>query len=94
MATKTWFVYLLRCSDNSLYTGITTELDRRIKEHNQDNIKGAKYTRVRRPVSLAYTELAETRSQANQREHQIKKLNKQSKERLVKSFLNKKEEQA
>ena len=94
MATKTWFVYLLRCSDNSLYTGITTELDRRIKEHNQDNIKGAKYTRVRRPVSLAYTELAETRSQANKREHQIKKLNKQSKERLVKSFLNKKEEQA
>ena len=49
-----WFVYILKCSDNTLYTGITTDIERRIKEHNSSN-KGAKYTKTRRPVKLFYS---------------------------------------
>lgn len=80
---KPWFVYVLRCKDNSLYTGVTTELMRRVKEHNSCNIKGARYTRTRRPVSLVYSETLLNRSLACQREHQIKKLNKNQKEQLI-----------
>lgn len=78
-----WFVYLLRCNDQSLYCGVTTELERRVKEHNESP-KGAKYTRVRRPVSLAFSQTAMSRSEACQLEAKIKKLSKVNKERLVK----------
>lgn len=78
-----WYVYILRCSDNSLYTGITTDITRRIKEHNNSNKLGAKYTRVRRPVTLAYNEEHVSRSAASKREYQLKKLTKQQKERLI-----------
>jgi putative endonuclease len=81
-----WYVYILRCADNSLYTGVTTNLLRREKEHNHSNIKGAKYTRVRRPVTLVYSEKVLARSNACQREYQIKKLTKAQKEQLVLSF--------
>jgi putative endonuclease len=78
-----WFVYLLRCNDNSLYAGVTTDLQRRVDEHNHNNKIGAKYTRVRRPVSLIYYETMPSRSKACQREYQLKQLSKQQKERLI-----------
>ena len=81
-----WYVYLLRCSDNSLYAGITTDIERRIKQHNQCNKTGAKYTRVRRPVQLAYLEAAASRQSASQREYQLKQLSKSEKERLALHF--------
>ncbi len=67
-----YYVYILKCADNTLYTGITTELERRVEEHN-DSDKGAKYTRVRRPVSLVYSEEYPDRSSASKREYEIKK---------------------
>ena len=62
----------MRCTDNTLYTGIATDLKRRVKEHNTSE-KGAKYTRARRPVSLVYHEEYKTRSDASKREYYIKK---------------------
>ncbi len=82
---KPWFVYLLRCSDNSLYTGITTDINRRLNEHNKTN-RGAKYTRARRPVTLVYIEEVLNKSIASKREYQIKKQPKLNKERLVHIF--------
>lgn len=67
-----YYVYILKCSDDTLYTGITTELERRILEHN-GSTQGAKYTRVRRPVQLVYSEKYENRSLASKREYEIKK---------------------
>lgn len=67
-----YYVYILKCADNTFYTGITTELDRRLEEHNHSD-KGAKYTRVRRPVALIYSEKYEDRSSASKREYEIKK---------------------
>jgi putative endonuclease len=68
-----WFVYILRCADGTLYTGITTDLIRREQEHNSAKA-GARYTRSRRPVTLVYSEAAANRSDASKREHAIKKL--------------------
>lgn len=82
----TWFVYYLRCADHSLYAGITTDLHRRLEEHNTCNKNGAKYTRVRRPVQLAYAEKQENRQLASKREYQLKKLTKAKKEALVCHF--------
>jgi len=79
----TWKVYMLRCADNSLYTGITTDVERRLDEHNTDNKKGARYTRVRRPVKLVYQENCENRSEASSREYQLKKLSRHEKLKLV-----------
>ena len=77
-----WYVYILRCSDNSLYTGVTTDCERRLHEHNHTT-RGAKYTRARRPVELAYSETSESRSAAQQREAQIKRLSPRRKAQLV-----------
>ena len=77
-----WFVYMLRCADNSLYTGITTDLERRVVEHNGDK-SVTRYTRARQPVTLVYQENAESRSQASKREAQLKKLPKVKKEALL-----------
>ena len=79
-----WFVYILKCADGSLYTGITRDLDARIKTHNDGT--GAKYTRGRLPVKLVYSEVAENLSSASQREHAIKQLPRQSKLALFSSF--------
>jgi len=79
-----WFVYILRCSDNSLYTGITTDLQRRVSEHNGEK-SVTRYTRVRQPVELVYHENSESRSEASKREAQIKKLRKAEKELLLDS---------
>ena len=84
MQQTNWFVYILRCRDNSLYTGVTTDCERRLHEHNHTP-RGAKYTRARRPVTLAYTEAAANRSSAQQREAQIKRLSAAQKEALITS---------
>ena len=78
-----WVVYMLRCADDSLYTGITSELDRRIEEHNLDDKKAARYTRARRPVRLVYQERCDDRSHASQREYQIKRLSRRQKLALL-----------
>lgn len=79
-----YYVYMLRCRDGSLYSGITTDLTRRLNVHNSG--KGAKYTRSRLPVSLAYYEEAEDKSQALKRELELKKLTRTQKEALVAGF--------
>ena len=76
-----WYVYILQCSDNTLYTGITNNLDRRLKAHNAGT--ASKYTRGRRPVVMVYQETAETKSNALRREIQIKSLSRQQKELLI-----------
>lgn len=75
------WVYILRCADGSLYTGWTTDPQRRLKAHNAG--RGAKYTRSRRPAALVYTELCETKAAALRRERQIKGLTRSEKLRLI-----------
>ena len=79
---KDWYVYVLRCNDGSLYTGITTEPDRRLSEHNSGD-KAAAYTRSRRPVSMVYKQQCNSRSQALKKENAIRKLSKVEKEKLI-----------
>ena len=81
---KPWFVYILRCADGTLYTGITTDVARRVQEHNAGEPQGARYTLGRRPVTLAHVEEAASRSAASQREAAIKKLDRSSKLALCK----------
>ncbi len=76
-----WYVYLLRCSDNSLYCGITNNLPRRLKTHNLG--KGAKYTRSRLPVRLVWQEKHNSKSSALKKEIKVKKKSKREKEKLV-----------
>jgi putative endonuclease len=78
-----WFVYIVKCADDTLYTGVTTDIERRINEHNHCTRKGAKYTRVRRPVTLVYHEPQDTRSSACKRESSIKKLTRTQKASLI-----------
>ncbi|MGD8559860.1 MAG: GIY-YIG nuclease family protein [Gammaproteobacteria bacterium] len=78
-----WHVYMVRCSDNSLYTGIAKSLEKRLQEHNGDNRNGARYTRSRRPVTLVYHESHASRAQAARREVEIKRMSKKHKEALV-----------
>ncbi|MFW6237866.1 MAG: GIY-YIG nuclease family protein [Halanaerobiales bacterium] len=75
------FVYILKCSDGTFYTGYTTDVERRIEEHNAG--KGARYTRGRTPVRPVHVEAFATRSRAMQREYEIKSLNREKKEQLV-----------
>ena len=84
-ASSSWQVYLLRCNDNSLYAGITTDIHRRLQQHNNSKL-GAKYTRARRPVTLVYIEKAIDRSTASKREYLIRTLAKAKKEQLVQAF--------
>lgn len=78
-----YYIYILECADNSLYTGITTDLKRRLEEHNSSQL-WAKYTSARRPVKLVYFEEVENRSLASKRENEIKKLSKTQKNELIK----------
>ncbi len=80
-----WFVYIVRCADKTLYTGITTDIARRLREHNGDVNRGAHYTLAKRPVALVYAETADTQSKALRREAVIKKLSKQQKENLTRT---------
>jgi putative endonuclease len=77
-----YFLYILQCADHTFYTGITTNLDRRIKEHNSSKL-GAKYTKARRPVKLIYSKNFENRSEASIEESRIKKLTRQEKLNLI-----------
>lgn len=76
-------VYILKCSDNTLYTWITTDLEKRLKQHNWDILGWAKYTLARKPVELLYSENAENRSIASKRECEIKKLTRIKKLELI-----------
>ena len=75
-----WYMYVLLCSDNSFYCGITTNLERRLKQHNGEIKGGAKYTRGKRPCRIVYTKKAMNRSIASKEEYAFKKLNRKQKE--------------
>lgn len=79
---SSWFVYIVECVDGSLYTGVTTDVERRVQEHNSGRA-GARYTRARRPVRLVYSEAAGDRSSALIREIEIKQMDRAAKLRLV-----------
>lgn len=82
-----YYVYMVECADDTLYTGIATELERRIEEHNSSE-KGAKYTGVRRPVTLVYSEEHPDRSAASKREYEIKKkMNRKEKLLMIKGVV-------
>ena len=76
-----WYLYILRCGDGSLYTGITTDVEKRLEAHRSG--KGAKYTRGRGPLELVYRECCESHSQALKREREIKALPREEKLRLI-----------
>lgn len=78
-----WTLYILKCADNSYYTGITNDLAKRIADHESG--KGAKYTRGRAPFEVVYQETLKNRSEASKREIEIKKLTRPEKERLIRS---------
>ncbi|MEE4662100.1 MAG: GIY-YIG nuclease family protein [Halieaceae bacterium] len=75
-AVDGWQVYLLRCADGTLYTGVTRDLPRRLRQHNGELAGGARYTRGRRPVSLLWSEAVADRAAAQAREAEIKKLSR------------------
>ena len=77
---KTWYLYILRCGDDTLYTGITTDVQRRLADHRAG--KGAKYTRGRAPLELVYEEKCGTQSDALRREYAVKALPRAEKEKL------------
>ena len=79
-----YYTYIVRCADDSLYTGFTTDLNRRVMEHNGKGKNGAKYTCAKRPVKLVYYEVYSTKALAMSREWHIKQLTKREKEKLIK----------
>ncbi len=81
-----WVVYVMRCADGTLYTGITTDVVRRLQQHNAGT--ASKYTRARRPVALAYRETAKTHGDALRRELAIKKLSRAAKDALLTKHAN------
>ncbi len=85
MTEKNWYVYILRCGDGTLYTGITDDVQRRLAAHNAG--KGAKYTRGRGPVVLCYQQAQESYSAALRREYAIKRLTRQEKLALIQSVM-------
>jgi len=78
---RAWFVYIVLCNDGTLYTGVTTDINRRVEEHNSG--KGAKYTRARRPVRLQAAWSFPDRSSALKEEHRIKRMSRKEKEQLL-----------
>lgn len=83
-----YHLYIIECADKTLYTGITVDLERRMKEHNHSKL-GAKYTRARRPVRLVYAKKFRSRSSASRAESRIKKLSRAEKILLIKKFQKK-----
>ena len=75
-------VYIVQCSDTTLYTGIAVDVEKRVHEHNY-SLKGAKYTKARRPVKLLYTQEYKDRSSASKREYEIKKMSRDQKLKLI-----------
>ncbi len=82
-----YIVYILKCSDDTLYTWITTDLDRRVRQHNWELVWWAKYTRIRHPVEVVHFEEFENRSEASKRESEIKKLTREKKLKLINNIL-------
>lgn len=82
------YTYMVECKDQSLYTGYTTDLDRRVKAHNSG--KGAKYTKSRLPVRLVYYEIYEKKTEAMKREYAIKQLQRKDKLELIRHFQSEK----
>ena len=78
-----YYTYIAQCNDDTLYTGITTDVARREKEHNGILPGGARYTRTRRPVSIVYVKEFDDRARASQEEHRIKKLTRVQKNILI-----------
>jgi len=74
-----WLVYIVQCCDGTLYTGCTTDLERRLNEHNGDGGKGARYTRSRQPVAMVYSEAHDCRANALRREIAIKRMSRAQK---------------
>lgn len=85
MNNSGWYVYIIHCSDGTLYTGITVDLKRRLIEHNAGDKNCARYTKSRRPVRLVYSEKVASRSAAARREYQLKKLPVKDKRKLIAS---------
>lgn len=85
MTEQPWFLYIIRCNNGSLYTGITTDLKRRFEEHQEQGPKTAKYLRGKGPLQLVYTEQYVDKIAASRREVVIKKMAKSEKEDLIKS---------
>lgn len=81
MSLRRWSVYLVRCADGSLYTGISTDVEARVRTHNAG--KGAAYTRSRRPVELAWSEEVPDESTARKREYAVKRLSREGKVALI-----------
>jgi len=79
---KHWFLYVLLCSDGTYYTGVTTDVRRRLKEHNTSH-RGAKYTKTRRPVEVVYWTDFEDRSSAQKAEYKFKQLTRKQKEKTI-----------
>jgi putative endonuclease len=84
-SVSSWIVYIVRCADGTLYTGIAKDVVRRVEEHNSSNLLAASYTRARRPVVLVYQEATPTRSVALKREYQIKQMSRLEKEALLRA---------
>jgi len=82
-----YYLYILKCADQTLYTGLTTNLERRVREHNSSRL-GAKYTRIRRPVRLVFSKKFLNRSTAGKEEFRIKKLSRKEKLTFIKNFAN------
>ena len=81
MSEKIWYLYILKCGDGTLYTGITPDVEKRLEVHRSG--KGTKYTRGRGPLELCYTEICSSHSEALRREHQIKQLSREEKRKLI-----------
>lgn len=86
MVTVAWYVYIVRCADGTLYTGVTTNVIRRVSEHNGHGQAGAKYTKARRPVILAYEESAPNRAVAQQREAALRRMTRTAKLELIAGY--------
>ena len=82
MKANNWFLYVVKCADNTLYTGVTTNLDRRLNEHNTGS-RGAKYTKNRRPVTLVYSTAYKDRSDAQKAEYVFKCLTRKEKLKVI-----------
>ena len=80
--SSSWFLYVIQCNDGTLYTGVTTDVSRRVHEHNTTS-RGAKYTKTRRPVKLMYWIDFGNRSAAQKAEYRFKKLTRKEKERVI-----------
>jgi putative endonuclease len=85
--SDSWYTYMVRCSDRTLYTGITKDPEKRLNDHNTGR-NGARYTRSRRPVQLVYQEKFSSRSAAARREYQLKQMSRAEKQKIMQDHLS------